>query len=154
MEGQMPEILTMIQIKRMTPTPAVLFMAFLSLIYLSSSNIFALISYVGFATWISIGLAVLCVPWLRWTAPDLERPIKVNLVWPILYIIATIIITIVPMIAAPIETGIGVGIISTGVPVYLIFVKMRKPAFITTRLNKFTEAMQKMMMVLPAETKK
>lgn len=54
---------------------------------------------------LSIGLAVVCVPLLRYTHPDLERPIKVNLVWPILYIIATIFITIVPMIAAPIETG-------------------------------------------------
>lgn len=53
MEGQMPEILTMIQVKRMTPAPAVLFMSFLSLCYLGSSNISALISYVGFATWVS-----------------------------------------------------------------------------------------------------
>lgn len=54
MEGQMPEILTMIQIQRLTPTPAVLIMAFLSLLYLSSSDIFALINYVGFATWVSV----------------------------------------------------------------------------------------------------
>ncbi|XP_071514777.1 large neutral amino acids transporter small subunit 1 isoform X4 [Panulirus ornatus] len=153
MEGQMPEILTMIQVKRMTPAPAVLFMSFLSLVYLGSSNIFALISYVGFATWISIGLAVLCVPWLRWKAPDLERPIRVNLVWPVLYIIATIFITILPMWEAPIETGIGVGIISTGIPVYLIFIKMRKPVWVKRNLNKFTEAVQKVMMVVPAETK-
>lgn len=53
MEGQMPEILTMIQVKRMTPAPAVLFMSFLSLVYLGSSNISGLISYVGFATWVS-----------------------------------------------------------------------------------------------------
>lgn len=148
LEGQMPEILTMIQITRMTPTPAVLFMAFLSLVYLGSSNIFALISYVGFATWISIGLAVACVPWLRYTAPDLERPIKVNLIWPILYIIATIIITVVPMFAAPIETGIGVAIISTGIPVYLIFIKMKKPAPIRRWLNNMTVSLQKLMMVV------
>lgn len=53
MEGQMPEILTMIQIQRLTPTPAVLIMAMLSLLYLFSSDIFALINYVGFATWVS-----------------------------------------------------------------------------------------------------
>lgn len=52
-EGQMPEILTMIQIHRMTPTPAVLIMALLSMLYLMSSDIFALINYVGFATWVS-----------------------------------------------------------------------------------------------------
>lgn len=51
-EGQMPEILTMIQIQRFTPTPAVLAMALLSMLYLTVSDIFALINYVGFATWV------------------------------------------------------------------------------------------------------
>lgn len=48
----MPEILTMIQIQRFTPTPAVLAMALLSMLYLTVSDIFALINYVGFATWV------------------------------------------------------------------------------------------------------
>ena len=51
-EGQMPEILTMIQVSRLTPTPAILVIAMLSLFYLSSDNIFDLINYVGFATWV------------------------------------------------------------------------------------------------------
>lgn len=51
-EGQMPEILTMIQIKRLTPAPAVLIMALLSMLYLTVSDIIALINYVGFATWV------------------------------------------------------------------------------------------------------
>lgn len=58
-EGQMPEILTMIQIQRFTPTPAVLAMAFLSMLYLTVSDIFALINYVGFATWVSFEIETL-----------------------------------------------------------------------------------------------
>uniref|UniRef100_A0A2P2I2B2 Large neutral amino acids transporter small subunit 1-like n=1 Tax=Hirondellea gigas TaxID=1518452 RepID=A0A2P2I2B2_9CRUS len=152
LEGQMPEILTMIQIKRMTPAPAVLFMAFLSICYLASSDIFRLISYVGFATWLSIGLAVLCVPYLRWKCPEMERPIKVNLFFPIVYIIATIFITIVPMIAAPVETGIGVLFILSGIPVYFIFIKLRKPMWIQKILNSSTVAMQKFFMVVRPHT--
>merc|ERR1719468_441751 len=121
-EGQMPEILSMIQVKKMTPAPAVLIVALLSLFYLSSSNIFALINYTGFATWVSIGLAVFCLPWLRWKHPEWDRPIKVHLIFPVLYILATIFITIVPMIASPIETGIGIAIIATGIPVYFFFI--------------------------------
>lgn len=52
-EGQMPEILTMIQVHRLTPTPAVLCMALISMMYLTVSDILALINYVGFATWVS-----------------------------------------------------------------------------------------------------
>ena len=37
--------------------------------------------------------------------PEWERPIRVNMFFPIIYTIATIFITIVPMIASPIETG-------------------------------------------------
>ena len=48
----MPEILSMIQVDKMTPAPGVLIVALLSLGYLCSSDIFALINYVGFATWV------------------------------------------------------------------------------------------------------
>ncbi|KFM70561.1 Y+L amino acid transporter 1, partial [Stegodyphus mimosarum] len=85
----MPEILNMIQINHLTPTPAVMFVALLSLVYLCSSDIYALINYVGFATWLAIGLAVVCLPYLRWKQPDLPRPIKVNLFFPIIYILAS-----------------------------------------------------------------
>ena len=71
-QGQMPKILTMVQLERSTPVPAVLIMvsdflilfskindlsffeqALLSIVYLGSSDIFALINYVGFVTWVS-----------------------------------------------------------------------------------------------------
>ncbi|CAH0395860.1 unnamed protein product [Bemisia tabaci] len=67
---------------RLTPAPAVLCIAFLSMLYLTVSDIYALINYVGFATWLSIGVAVLCLPVLRYTQPKLHRPIKVNLFFP------------------------------------------------------------------------
>jgi L-type amino acid transporter 8 len=93
-EGQMPEILTMIQIQRLTPTPAVLIMAILSLFYLFASDIYALINYVGFATWLSIGVGVLCLPWLRWKEPNLARPIRVPLFFPVIYLLATIFVVV------------------------------------------------------------
>lgn len=61
-EGQMPEILTMIQIQRFTPTPAVLAMALLSMLYLTVSDIFALINYVGFATWVNSRIPIFGLP--------------------------------------------------------------------------------------------
>jgi len=154
-EGQMPEILSMIQVKKMTPAPAVLIVALLSLVYLCSSDIFRLITYVGFATWVSIGLAVFCLPWLRYKHPEWERPIKVNMIFPIIYILATIFITIVPMIASPIETGIGIGIISTGIPVYFLFVdnRRRKSNFEKKIIVNSTNILQKLFVVMPPSSK-
>lgn len=51
-QGQLPGMLTMVT-SRATPAPAVLAVAFLSLLYLTVSDIYALINYVGFATWVS-----------------------------------------------------------------------------------------------------
>lgn len=155
MHGQMPEILSMIQTSHLTPAPAVIFMAILSLLYLCSQDIYALINYVGFATWLAIGLAVACLPYLRWKQPDLPRPIKVNLFFPIIYILATIFITVVPMIEDPVGTGFGCLMIITGIPVYFIFVYWEnKPRFLQRGIDGLTFFLQKLLVVVPAEKPK
>ncbi|GAB6026414.1 hypothetical protein CHUAL_012615 [Chamberlinius hualienensis] len=137
LEGQMPEILTMIQMRRMTPVPAVIFMGILSMLYLTSSDIFALINYVGFATWLAIGVAVVALPYLRWKRPDLNRPIKVNLIFPIIYIICSIFVTVLPMYAKPFETGMGLIIVLTSIPVYFVFIYWKnKPVIFVKGVGK------------------
>ncbi|XP_063389290.1 large neutral amino acids transporter small subunit 1 [Cydia fagiglandana] len=152
-QGQMPEMLTMVS-SRATPAPAVLAVALLSLMYLMSSDIFMLINYVGFATWLSIGAAVVCLPVLRWTRPELDRPIKVNLFFPAIYIIATLLVVIVPAIASPAETGIGCLMILTAVPVYLLLLhprtKVRGLASLTTAA---THLIQKLTLAVRPKTK-
>ncbi|XP_023935482.1 large neutral amino acids transporter small subunit 1 [Bicyclus anynana] len=123
-QGQMPGMLTMVT-TRATPAPAVLAVALLSLLYLTVSDIIALINYVGFATWLSIGAAVLCLPVLRYKQPNLERPIKVNLFFPVVYIICTIAVVAFPAYASPGETGVGCLMILTAVPVYLLLLEPR-----------------------------
>ncbi|XP_054709351.1 large neutral amino acids transporter small subunit 2-like [Uloborus diversus] len=126
--------------------------ALLSILYLCSSDIYALINYVGFATWLAIGLAVLCLPYLRWKQPNLPRPIRVNLIFPIIYIIASIFITVVPMMADPVGTGFGALIIATGIPVYLIFVYWEnKPKAIRGFFDSMTFTLQKLLVVVPSE---
>ena len=127
-------------------------MCLLSLIYLTSNDIYALINYVGFATWLAIGLAVVCVPYLRWKQPDLPRPIRVPLIWPIIYIIGTAFITVVPMFADPYGTGMGAIIILTGVPVYFLFIGWtNKPAMVTNAVSSITGFLQKLLVVVPAD---
>lgn len=153
-EKQMPSLLSMIQVNHLTPTPAVIAMCLLSLIYLLSNDIYLLINYVGFTSWLAIGLAVACVPYLRWKHPDWERPIKVHLFWPIIYIIATIFITAVPMFSDPKSTLMGCIIILTGVPVYFVFVWWQsKPRFFNKSVDGLTLALQKLMVVVPPEKK-
>lgn len=154
-EGHMPQILSMVSIQRMTPMPAVLFMGLLSLCYLASSDIYALINYVGFATWLSIGMAIVVLLYLRWKRPEMNRPIKVHLAFPIIYTIVTIYLIILPLYASPMETGIGCVIIMTGIPVYVIFVAWTsKPKIFYRYMDGLTTFFQKLLMVVPEESKK
>lgn len=53
------------------------------------------------------------------------------MVWPVLYLIATAFVVIVPMIASPIETGYGLLMILTSIPVYFVMIawKSKPKAF-------------------------
>ena len=58
-----------------------LFQGLLSLVYLTSSNMYALINYVSFVNWLAIGLSVTVLLYFRWKRPNMERPIKVSLIY-------------------------------------------------------------------------
>jgi hypothetical protein len=45
--------------------PSVSIQALLSLLFLTSSNVFQLVNMMGIAVWLAIGCSVLVIPWLR-----------------------------------------------------------------------------------------
>ncbi|VDM64074.1 unnamed protein product [Angiostrongylus costaricensis] len=133
-EGHMPQILTMINKTTRTPIPAVVFTGLLSLAYLGlSDNVFSLINYIQISYWLAIAAATAALFWLRKTMPNVTRPIKVNLIFPVIFFLGCCALVIVPIVGAPKDTAIGLLIMSTGVPVYLIFIAWRnKPRCINT----------------------
>ena len=115
-----------------------------------SSNIVQLLNYIGFATWFSIGAAVACIPYLRWKHPEFERPIKVNLAFPVIFILMTLAITILPMMQQPVETAIGFAMILSAIPVYYIFIKWKsKPAPVQKLLASLNNKIQQLLIVVP-----
>ncbi|KAE9415296.1 hypothetical protein Angca_004489 [Angiostrongylus cantonensis] len=149
-EGHMPQILTMINKTTRTPIPAVVFTGLLSLAYLGlSDNIFSLINYIQICYWLAIGAAIAALLWLRKTMPNATRPIKVNLIFPVIFLLGCCALVIVPIVGAPKDTAIGLLIMFTGVPVYLIFISWKdKPRFINTATTCFTVFCQKLFMVV------
>lgn len=151
-EGHMPQVMSYVAVNNLTPMPAVLFMGILSLFYLVSSDLYALINYVSFVNWMAIGLSVASLLYFRYTHPEWQRPIKVHLVWPIIYTIGSIFLILLPLYAKPVETGIGCLIIASGIPVYLICVAWKsKPRFIQKLTSDGTIWLQKLLMVVPEE---
>ncbi|XP_063424208.1 large neutral amino acids transporter small subunit 1-like [Mytilus trossulus] len=151
-EGHMPQVLSYVSVKRLTPMPACIFMGILSLFYLLSTDMYALINYVGFVNWLAIGMSIVVLLYFRKTRPEMNRPIKVNLFWPILYVAMTVFLVALPFYASPRETTYGVIMICTGIPVYIIFIAWKnKPKSLTNIIDKTTLLLQKILVIMPEE---
>lgn len=110
----------------------------LSLIMLCTSNVFVLITYSSIVESFFIMLSVAGILYLRWKQPDMDRPIKVSLIIPIMFVIICAFLVIVPCYVAPYEVGMGILITVTGIPCYLVGVKwQKKPEWFLKALRKF-----------------
>ncbi|XP_016349808.1 large neutral amino acids transporter small subunit 2-like [Sinocyclocheilus anshuiensis] len=86
-EGHLPRLLAMIHVNRCTPIPALLFTCISTLLMLCTSDIYTLINYVGFINYLFYGVSVAGQIVLRIKEPDIHRPIKVSLAWPVIFLI-------------------------------------------------------------------
>uniref|UniRef100_A0A8C4NP50 Solute carrier family 7 member 9 n=1 Tax=Eptatretus burgeri TaxID=7764 RepID=A0A8C4NP50_EPTBU len=76
-EGHLVKVISFINVKLLTPSPAVIFNCILSIIYTIPADINTLINYFSFAVWIFYGLTMLALIVMRFTKKDLHRPVKV-----------------------------------------------------------------------------
>ncbi|KAG1686334.1 Large neutral amino acids transporter small subunit 2 [Nymphon striatum] len=123
-----------------------------SLIMLSSTNIFSLINYFSFATWLWVGIAVCGMLWLRYNRPNAPRPIIIPVIIPILFLACCLFLVVVPLYAQPFETGMGLLLILSGLPIYLLFISGK---YESKRISKMTNwcsvNIQKFLLVIEAE---
>ncbi|XP_068621012.1 large neutral amino acids transporter small subunit 2 [Battus philenor] len=124
-EGHMPAFFSLFHIERQTPIPSLFFTCLISLLMLTTSNVFDLINYFSQTLWLSVGASVVGMLWLRRAKPDLPRPITVNIIIPYLFLIAIACLVIIPAITNPKDTGIGIAIMLSGIPVYYLCVKWK-----------------------------
>lgn len=102
----------------------------LSLLYLTlSSNVLALINYIQISYWLAIAAATASLFYFRWKIPNEPRPIRVNLLIPITFFIGCVALVLIPIIGSPKDTAIGMAIMLSAVPVYLLFIAYRPKFF-------------------------
>ncbi|XP_055992722.1 B(0,+)-type amino acid transporter 1 [Sorex fumeus] len=150
-EGHMLKVLSYINVRRLTPAPAIIFCGIIATIYIIPGDINSLVNYFSFASWFFYGMTVLGLIVMRFTRKDLERPIKVPIVIPILVTLVSVFLVLAPIISEPAwEYLYCVIFILSGLIFYFLFVYY-KFAWAQKISKPLTMYLQMLMEVAPPE---
>ncbi|GLV37779.1 Juvenile hormone Inducible-21 [Carabus blaptoides fortunei] len=122
-EGHLPELFSYVHVRRHTPVPSLLFTCSASLAMLLTDDVFVLINYYSQILWFSVAASVGGMLWLRYKQPDIPRPIRVNIIIPIVFLASCLFLVFFPLVANPWNAVVSIAITLTGIPVYYICVK-------------------------------
>ncbi|XP_063841153.1 Y+L amino acid transporter 2-like isoform X2 [Scylla paramamosain] len=96
-QGHFPDNLALINCKCNTPMSSLIFLGLLSLVYLSTTDIYRLIDYTSFVESSFILCSITSLLYMRWKYPDMERPIKVNVIVPIAFLLVCGFLVFLPL---------------------------------------------------------
>ncbi|XP_050665639.1 b(0,+)-type amino acid transporter 1-like isoform X2 [Leptidea sinapis] len=147
--GHMLEVFSFVNMKRLTPAPAVALQALLTCIFIVVGNISTLIEFASWFLWFFYGLAMVALLVLRKTQAARPRPYRVPTVVPCFVLLVSIFLSVLPIVHDPsIKYLMAIGFIVIGVAVYTLFVYYKKtPKYL---LEKFTFLMQVLFQSVPS----
>uniref|UniRef100_A0A8C5K1H3 Solute carrier family 7 (cationic amino acid transporter, y+ system), member 10 n=1 Tax=Jaculus jaculus TaxID=51337 RepID=A0A8C5K1H3_JACJA len=138
-EGHLPSLLAMIHVRRCTPIPALLVCCGATAAIMLVGDTYTLINYVSFINYLCYGVTILGLLVLRWRRPALHRPIKVNLLIPVAYLLFWAFLLVFSFISEPMVCGVGIIILLTGVPIFFLGVFWRsKPKCVHRLIESIT----------------
>ncbi|XP_029452743.1 b(0,+)-type amino acid transporter 1-like [Rhinatrema bivittatum] len=148
-EGHMPAILSMAHVRRLTPSPALIFTSTIALILIILGNFSSIVNFFSFTAWLFYGMTIAGLLYLKIKKPNLPRPYKVPIIIPIIVLIASVFLVLAPVIDNPqMEFLYVILFILSGIIVYFPFVYYKHcPDF----LSKATLYLQLFLEVAPTD---
>jgi APA family basic amino acid/polyamine antiporter len=117
-----------VHVRYRTPAVAIVAQAIWSGVLVLSGGATALTQYTGFAVVLFSGIAVAALFVLRFREPSAPRPFRAlgYPVAPAIFVLASLAIVVNAVYSDPRQTGIGLGVILAGVPLYLWLTRRRR----------------------------
>nr|XP_042905876.1 b(0,+)-type amino acid transporter 1 [Parasteatoda tepidariorum] len=100
-QGHSIELMSYVQVKRLTPAPALIFNGMVVFLMISAGNIGSLIDFFSFVAWMFYGGTMFTVIVLRFTEKDLPRPYRVPTIIPLVMAVVAAYLVLAPIIEDP-----------------------------------------------------
>lgn len=122
-EGHLVDILSYLHIRRLTPSPALIFNAILAICMIIPGDIGSLIDFFSFTAWLFYGATFLALIVMRHTKKDLRRPYKVPIGIAYIVLFISVFLVVAPIAQDPqIEYLYASLFVLSGLVVYIPFV--------------------------------
>ncbi|XP_061881257.1 b(0,+)-type amino acid transporter 1 isoform X2 [Entelurus aequoreus] len=150
-EGHMVEVLSFISLRRLTPSPAIIFNGLLAILYIIPADINTLINFFSFAQWFFNGLTISTLIVMRFTRKELKRPVKIPIIIAVLMVLVSCYLVLAPIIDSPdMEYLYCTLFILGGLLLYYPFVHL-KVKWARRLMRPITMRLQLLMEVVPPE---
>ncbi|XP_063088187.1 b(0,+)-type amino acid transporter 1-like isoform X2 [Cavia porcellus] len=125
-EGHMPQLLSMIHVNRLTPAPALMFSAALALVLVIIGDFRTIVNLSSSLSWITYGITISCLLYLRMKTKHLPRFYKVPTFVPAVMVVAALCLVLAPVVDRPqVELLYVLLFLLSGFLAYFLFVYFR-----------------------------
>uniref|UniRef100_A0A4W3K8C2 Cystine/glutamate transporter-like n=1 Tax=Callorhinchus milii TaxID=7868 RepID=A0A4W3K8C2_CALMI len=119
-ENQWPVLFSMIHVRNHVPLPAVLLLYPLIMLMIFIGDLYDLLNFYSFPNWLFMGLVTFGLIRHRYKHPNLPRPFKVPIIFPVIFTVVCLFIVTMSLYSDPFNTGVGCALTLSGVPVYYL----------------------------------
>ncbi|CAI9546098.1 unnamed protein product [Staurois parvus] len=100
-EGHLPDVLSMVHVKRLTPSPALIFTTVISLIMIIPGDFSTIVNFFSFTAWLFYSITIFGLIYIKIKKPDIPRPYQVPIIIPVIVLIAAVYLVLAPIIGSP-----------------------------------------------------